>query len=128
MKKAMLILLPVLVVAFLTGFRLALPITGQATPSGDEKGYPVPAGLKEAVKKSCMPCHSDDGRKAAKMMINFSNWDRYGPVKQKRLVKAMCKYVGKSKMPPALFIESSPELAPTPAIRDQFCKWSKDIR
>ena len=123
MKKYFLVLVPAIVFLLTTGFIWAGSSGyGQDTLIA-RKGIQIPDNLDKVFTNSCMPCHSANGRKMAKAMLNFSKWDKYGRSTQVRKGKAIARMIGKEAMPPEQFIESSPELALTPADKENVRLW-----
>jgi hypothetical protein len=83
----------------------------------------IPSDIDKVFTNSCLPCHSDHGKVMAKAMLNFSKWNSYGRRSQIQKSKAICRMIKKGEMPPAQFIESSPELALTKEQKQRICEW-----
>ncbi|MCX6226751.1 MAG: heme-binding domain-containing protein [Bacteroidia bacterium] len=128
MKKAILIFGAAAILIIVTGF-----IIDSAAGAGQDSlksanGLLIPADLQNVITKSCMPCHSNDGKKMAKAMVNFSNWNTSKPGTLVKKGKAICKMISKDAMPPAQFKEANPELALTPAQKEAICKWTNSMK
>lgn len=96
---------------------------GQDAQKSDRDKIKIADNVWLVVEKSCKPCHSDRGGKMAKAVLNFNRWDKYNRRAQVQKSRAICKMVSKGEMPPAQFVESSPELALTPAQKEMICNW-----
>ena len=118
---------PAAILLIVTGFISAGPVGIGRESLKARKGIEIPAELAKVFTNSCMPCHSADGKKMAKLLLNFSKWDKYGRGTQVRKGKAICKMITKGSMPPAQFIESSPELALPSVVKDDICTWVSSI-
>jgi cytochrome c len=123
MKKHFVIWAPALILLLTTGFIWTGSMGGRQESGKTGKGIQIPANLGKVFTNSCMPCHSTNGKKMAKALLNFSKWDKYGRGTQMQKGKAIGRLINKGSMPPAQFIESSPELALTLADKDNIRKW-----
>jgi cytochrome c len=123
MKKQITILCSAVILLFNSGSAFAPQAGSRQEPVKAAVGIKIPENLEKVFKSSCMPCHSNNGQKMAKAMLNFSKWDQYGRGTQLRKGKAIARMVRKGSMPPGQFIESSPELALTPTDKDNILKW-----
>lgn len=120
--KKFFILSPAAVLLIISGLSICPGGFGQS-PDKSARGIVIPSGLNAIFTQSCMPCHSDGGKAMAKVLLNFSKWNKYGRRTQIQKCRSICRMLTKGEMPPAQFIESSPELAVTRAQKDSICNW-----
>lgn len=123
MKKYFQIIVPATIILLFAGLIGATPAGNGQESVKAKKGIEIPADLDKVFTNSCMPCHSENGKALAKSLLNFSKWDKYGTRTQVKKSRAICKMISKGEMPPAQFVESSPELAVTQAQKESICNW-----
>jgi len=127
MKKKIFLLIPGILFIFCIGFIYVSPDAVAQIGKNNKAKIEIPETLQQVFDNSCKACHSDDGKKVAKALLNFSKWDHYSRAAQLRKGKAICKMIEKGKMPPEQFNESNPELALTDAQKESVCKWVKSM-
>jgi hypothetical protein len=100
------------------------PVIGQATL----KQIPtLPEGVNKIVIASCTPCHTNEGGLMAKSKLNFTEWTKYSPEKQKEKAAKMYSELSKGDMPPKAARQKRPDLIPDQEQIDIIKKWSESI-
>jgi hypothetical protein len=99
-----------------------LPASGQDTVKF--KSTLLPEDVSKIVAVSCTPCHTSEGGLMSKSKLNFTEWDKYSPAKQKERAAKMYSEISKGAMPPKKAREKSPEKIPTKEQAEIIQKWS----
>jgi hypothetical protein len=84
----------------------------------------LPEDVNKIVSVSCTPCHTSEGGLMSKSKLNFTDWDKYSPAKQKERAAKMYTEISKNAMPPKKAREKSPEKIPTAEQAEIIRKWS----
>lgn len=129
MKKTFLLTL-----AAVAGFIFLVSMTS-TTSSGDDlrknapaaDGVEIPDSILQFVRTACMDCHSNEGSSIARGKLNFSKWAEYDADKQKSKAAQSCEEMAKGDMPPKKWRAKKPDLVPTQAQMDMFCRWTKTL-
>ena len=90
-------------------------------------GQPLPDEVDKIVTASCKSCHSSDGKLMAKAKLNFTEWAKYSPEKQKERAAKMYSELLKGAMPPKAARAKSPDLIPTKDQIEVIKKWSESF-
>jgi Haem-binding domain len=88
----------------------------------------LPDSVSKIVTASCISCHSSQGKLMAKAKLNFSEWSKYSPEKQKERAQKMVIELDKGKMPPKEAREKRPDLIPTTEQIKVIKNWADSFR
>lgn len=115
-------LIPIFLVfgLFLSHFQAA----GQETA---KMGQTLPDQVDKIVTASCKSCHSRDGKLMAKTKLNFTEWAKYSPEKQKERAAKMYFELNKGAMPPKAARAKRPDLIPTKEQVEIIKQWSESF-
>ena len=102
-------------------FLINLPARSQVT---SPTGTALPDEVNKIVTTSCMPCHSSQGGLMSKAKLNFTEWAKYSPAKQKEKAAKIYSEINKGSMPPKMAREKRPEIIPTKDQAEIIKKWS----
>ena len=102
--------------------------SGSKNPVSAATGTPLPDSVQQFVKKTCMDCHADGGNFLAKGKVNFSEWDKYSPEKQKEKAVSICKELTKHGMPTGKWCKNNPDKVPVQADIDMMCRWALSLQ
>ncbi len=106
-------------------FLLNFSLTGQETPRVSPSLSPE---ISKIVTASCMPCHSKDGGFKSRFKLNFTDWAKYSPEKQKAKAERMYSRLDKGEMPPKKAREAKPETIPTREQIETIKKWAESLK
>jgi hypothetical protein len=121
--KSSLVLIILLLIAdmlFLSPFLSAQDAVKQSPP--------MSKGINSILNRSCMPCHSNEGRVMAKSKLNISEWAQYTAEQQQEKADAIYSEVAKGGMPPKSVRESHPENIPTQIQTDSLKTWADSFK
>jgi hypothetical protein len=104
---------------------LNFPASGQDTLKF--KSTLLPEDVNKIVFVSCTPCHTSEGGLMSRSKLNFTEWDRYSPEKQKEKAVKMYSEISKGGMPPKKAREMSPEKIPAAGQAEIIRKWSESF-
>lgn len=122
MNKPTIFLISVSCLAFFTAFIIE---TGSGTAVQTK---PIPDDVQMVIKKSCINCHAEPGKKLALAHVNLSKWQSYTAEKQAAKSKDMCRMISKGKMPPKSFREKNPDFVVTKDDIKTICDWSASLQ
>jgi len=106
-------------------FLFNLSLNGQEVP----KESPVlPDTISAIVNLSCVPCHTNNGGLMSRGKLNFSEWTRYSPKKQKERAQKMYEELNKSSMPPKSARQTRPEIIPSGEQIEKIKKWADSLK
>lgn len=97
---------------------------GQET---SKMGPTLPDQIDKIVTASCKSCHASGGKLMAKAKLNFTEWAKYSPEKQKERAAKMYYMVNKGAMPPKAARAKRPDLIPTKEQIEIIKKWSESF-
>jgi hypothetical protein len=89
---------------------------------------PLEKGINSILNRSCMPCHSSEGRIMAKSKLNISEWAQYTAEQQQEKADAIYSEVAKGGMPPKSVREAHPENIPTQIQTDSLKTWADSFK
>ncbi len=116
------LLLKAAIIAVLANTHFASGQTGKKQP------LPIPENIGTIFKRSCTPCHWNEGGRFPKSRINFSRWAAYGPVKEAEKASSICSALTRGAMPPRSARQTKPELIPSKEQIDLICKWVQTFK
>jgi hypothetical protein len=116
------LLIPVFLIFGL--FFLSLPASCQATLTDVPT---IPEGVNKIIIASCTPCHTSNGGLMSRSKLNFSEWTKYSPEKQKERAAKMYSELNKGAMPPKSARAKRPDLIPTKEQIETIKQWSESF-
>ena len=87
----------------------------------------LPDEVNKIITVSCVPCHTSEGGLMSKSKLNFTEWTKYTPEKQKEKAAKMYSEINKGDMPPKKAREKNPEKIPTKEQAAIIKKWSESF-
>ncbi len=126
MKKALFVLLPVLVLALvLTSSKVVDMESNEASAPAD--GFVIPEDVSAIFDKSCFGCHNADAQseKARKKLLI----DQLGDLSKAKLVGKLGEIgevVSKNEMPPEKFLQKYPDKALTGEEAKRLAEWTEE--
>jgi hypothetical protein len=87
----------------------------------------IPEGVNKIIIVSCTPCHTSNGGLMSRSKLNFSEWTKYSPEKQKEKAAKMYYELNKGAMPPKSARAKRPDLIPTKEQIETIKKWSESF-
>ncbi len=121
MKKVLLIAVafPLIIIGF--AFNQANPTT-----ESNQDEINIPEQVQVVLDKSCMPCHSDEGKGLkSKSKLNFDKLNSLEPTKKVSKLLEIAEEVKDEKMPKSGFIKKHPEAALTPETSTLLIEWAE---
>jgi hypothetical protein len=125
MKKTVNSVLSVLLFIVAGLFLINLSVTGQEAP---KELAVLPDSISAIVNISCVPCHTNNGGLISRSKLNFSEWTRYSPKKQKERAEKMYEELNKSAMPPKSARQTRPEIIPSREQIEKIKKWADSLK
>ena len=102
----------------------------KAQNSRDQKGQmkQIPEEVSIILNRSCIGCHSENGRNLAKMKVNFTKWSEYTEEIKSEKGTKICEEVTGNKMPPKNFLEITPDANLSEKEKKIICSWTATLR
>jgi hypothetical protein len=100
-------------------------------PATAQENSAIVSALPDEVNKivivSCMPCHTSTGGLLSRGKLNFTEWTKYSPEKQKEKAEKIYSEIKKGAMPPKSARETRPEIIPTKEQMAIVKKWAESF-
>ena len=105
-------------------FLLNLTARGQDTAKAAQS---LPDSVNKIVTFSCVPCHTSQGGLMSKAKLNYTEWTKYSPEKQKEKAAKIYSELNKGAMPPKSAREKRPEIIPTKEQVEIIKRWAESF-
>lgn len=127
MKKSILPLSVILVLAIATAWQIPYQQSVDSTPVGqDTLSINCPDNIKAILERSCYDCHSNTaGNPVSKGKLNFSNWGEYTSAKKISKLEKICTEITENKMPKKKYLKKHPESKLSDADVTAICEWTQ---
>ena len=112
--------------SFLSGL-LFLNLPALCQDNSKNLSSSLPDEINKIITVSCIPCHTSEGGLMSKSKLNFTEWTKYTPEKQKEKAAKMYSEINKGDMPPKKAREKNPEKIPTKEQAAIIKKWSESF-
>lgn len=116
----------IIAVFLLSGFVLAERSGLEQDEEKNEVLNYMPDNINTLINQSCFGCHNTEGRNEdAKEELNFTNWEEYSIAKKLQTLGKICETIEEGEMPPARFLEFSPEAKLSDEEIQLICEWAE---
>lgn len=112
--------------SFLSGL-LFLNLPALCQDNSKNLSSSLPDEINKIITVSCIPCHTSEGGLMSRSKLNFTEWTKYTPEKQKEKAAKMYSEINKGDMPPKKAREKNPEKIPTKEQAAIIKKWSESF-
>ena len=112
--------------SFLSGL-LFLNLPALCQDNSKNLSSSLPDEINKIITVSCIPCHTSEGGLMSRSKLNFTEWTKYTPEKQKEKAAKMYSEINKGDMPPKKAREKNPEKIPTKEQAEIIKKWSESF-
>jgi hypothetical protein len=106
-------------------FLLNISATGQ---QNSKVSPSLPENISKIVFTSCVPCHTSEGGLLSRSKLNFTEWTKYSPSKQKERAEMMYSMLNKGAMPPKSARKARPEIVPANEQIDTIKIWAESLK